>query len=132
MRPTALTTTLLGLAGTSAVHLWQYVDGYSQAPNGWLFFVQAAAAAVLIGLVVVARDGIAAPAAAATLQVGSLVALGMAYTGSFLGFSESGLRLATVVTILSGAIGLVGAVGLLIGNLRDAEDGASARRLLVG
>lgn len=132
MRPTALTATILGLAGTSAVHLWQYIDGYDQAPNGWMFLVQATAAAVLVGLVLVARRGVAAPAAAAVLQLGSLVAIGMAYTSMFFGFAESGLRVATAVTLLSGAIGLAGAAALAIGNLRSADADASVPELLVG
>jgi hypothetical protein len=131
MRRTALTLTVIGLAGTAAVHVWQYLSGYEAAPNGWMFLAQPVAAIAILVLVV-RRGGIAAPAAAAALQFGSLVALGLAFTGVFLGFTEAGLRLATVLTIVVEVAGLAGAVALVVHGLQHADEETSARELLVG
>lgn len=132
MRRTALTVTIVGLVATAAIHLWQYVVRYEAFPNGWMFLAQAVTAIVLVPLVLLGRDGIGAPAAAAAFQLVSLIALGLSFTGMFFGFSESGLRLGVILTVVAEVVGLVGAVALAMRNLRRAGDHASPRELIVG
>lgn len=103
--------TALALAGTGIVHIQQWFAGYRDvSTTGPMFLLQGAAALALIVWLYASKRDLVAPIATAALMAASLVALGMAYFGGFINLVEVQLRPATVISIVTEVVALVGAL----------------------
>src|SRR6201999_454502 len=106
----------LSLLGVGAVHLQQYITGYSAVPTIGTLFLLNAISAGLVGFALLlplrwmlgANRGDGAVGALAlagvAIAVGSLVALFISETGTLFGFSEGGYDAPIVIAIVTEAI----------------------------
>ncbi|HET9720087.1 MAG TPA: hypothetical protein VFP55_08430 [Solirubrobacteraceae bacterium] len=97
------------VAVIAGVHFQQYVDFMSQVPKvGVLFLLNAAGGAGLV-FALISRQRplrILAALGAIGLALGSLISIGIALSGNFLGYSEPTLRLPIVIAIVAEALAL--------------------------
>jgi hypothetical protein len=114
----------------AGVHLQQYIAFMSEVPTvGTLFLLNAAGGAGLV-VALLSRDRVVrvlASLGSLGLAIGSLVSIGIALQGNFLGYSEPTLRSAIVIAVVAEA----GVIPLLLILLRrDLSAGleASSRR----
>jgi hypothetical protein len=97
------------VAVIAAVHLQQYVEFMSEVPKvGVLFLLNAAGGAGLVLALLSCERPLRILAAfgAIGLALGSLISIGIALSGNFLGYSEPTLRLPIAIAIVAEALAL--------------------------
>jgi hypothetical protein len=107
----------------AGVHLQQYIAFMSEVPTvGTLFLLNAAGGAGLM-VALLSRERmvrVLASVGSLGLAIGSLVSIGIALSGSFLGYSEPSLRSAIVIAVVAEA----GVIPLLLIFIRRDLSGA--------
>jgi hypothetical protein len=95
------------VAVIAGVHFQQYVDFMSEVPKvGVLFLLNAAGGAGLV-FALLSREcplRLLATLGAMGLALGSLVSIGIALSGNFLGYSEPTLRLPILIAVVAEAL----------------------------
>ena len=115
------------VAVIAGVHFQQYVDFMSEVPTvGVLFLLNAAGGGGLV-IALLSKERplrLLAATAAIGLAAGSLISIGLALSGNFLGYTEPTLRLPIVIAILAEAAAIP---ALAILALHELRRGAALR-----
>lgn len=130
----------LSILGVGAVHLQQYITGYSAVPTiGTLFLLNAISAGLVgFGLLLPLRRMLGAnrgngavgmlALAGVAIAVGSLIALFISETGTLFGFSEDGYETPIVIAIVVEAMSAVLLTPVAAINIRRAISQPARRR----